>query len=105
MDAVKKAFIKLRCIWLSFYNCVDLTYITMLGLVLVGYIFIHDISGETLLEHCHWDSYTLQASRWLQGKVDLGRNYEYLEIAKYQGKYFVSFPPFYSTLHSIIKAI
>lgn len=41
-----------------------------------------------------YNSYTLQACSWLQGRLDLGRNYEYLELAVYHGKYFVSFPPF-----------
>lgn len=41
-----------------------------------------------------YNSYSLQAARWLQGHLDLGTNYSHLEIAEYQGKFFVSFPPF-----------
>lgn len=41
-----------------------------------------------------YNSYTLQALAWLNGRLDLGRDYSHLEIAYYGGKYFVSFPPF-----------
>ena len=98
MDNIKKYYYKLRGVWINFYNLVDWTYVTMIGLVIIGYILLHDLVGETLLEHNVWDSYTLQAQRWLQGKVDLGRNYSHLEIAEYKGKFFVSFPPFPSVL-------
>lgn len=45
-----------------------------------------------------YNSYVLQAQRWLQGHLDLGRNYSYLEIAEYNGKYFISFPPIPSVI-------
>ncbi len=41
-----------------------------------------------------YNSYTLQACSWLKGRLDLGQNYEWLELAVYGGKYYVSFPPF-----------
>ena len=41
-----------------------------------------------------YNSYTLQAVSWLHGHLDLGHNYEHLELAIYNGKYYVSFPPF-----------
>ena len=41
-----------------------------------------------------YNSYTLQACRWLSGHLDLGQNYSHLEIAVFEGKFFVSFPPF-----------
>ncbi len=69
------------------------TLALMLLLMLLGYILIHDLLGGTLLCHSAWDSYTLQSLSWLEGRLDLGRNYDYLELAVYEGKYFVSFPP------------
>ena len=45
-----------------------------------------------------YNSYVLQAKAWLSGHTDLGRNYDYLELAIYKGKYFVSFPPIPSVL-------
>lgn len=41
-----------------------------------------------------YNSYVLQACSWLEGRLDLGRDYPWLELAIYEGKYFVSFPPF-----------
>lgn len=41
-----------------------------------------------------YNSYILQAQAWLNGRLDLGQNYSHLEIAIYNGKYFISFPPF-----------
>ncbi len=71
----------------------DTTLFFTLLLSFFCFILIHDLLGETLLKRSDWDSYTLQASRWLMGKVDLGQNYPWLELAIYNGKYFVSFPP------------
>lgn len=45
-----------------------------------------------------YNSYALQADSWRQGRLDLGQNYSWLELAIYEGKYFVSFPPFPSYL-------
>ena len=41
-----------------------------------------------------YNSYLLQAESWLQGRLDLGQNYEYLELAIFNNKFYVSFPPF-----------
>ena len=40
-----------------------------------------------------YKSYLLQAQAWLRGETALDRNYEYLELAVYGGKYYVSFSP------------
>lgn len=45
-----------------------------------------------------YNSYSLQARAWREGRLDLGQDYSYLELAIYGGKYFVSFPPFPSFL-------
>ncbi|MBQ8161019.1 MAG: hypothetical protein IJ083_09730 [Clostridia bacterium] len=41
-----------------------------------------------------YKSYALQAEAWLHGRLDLGQDYPWLELAIYKGKYYVSFPPF-----------
>lgn len=41
-----------------------------------------------------YNSYILQAQSWLSGRLDLGQNYSHLEIAVFNGKYYISFPPF-----------
>ena len=63
------------------------------ALMLLGYIFIHALFGGTLLSYNCWDSYSLQAMSWLSGRLDMGKNYEWLELAVYNGKYYLSFPP------------
>ena len=41
----------------------------------------------------YYPSYLLQAQAWLRGQFALSHNYEYLELAVYNGQYYVSFPP------------
>lgn len=65
----------------------------MIALMATGYILIHDLLGGTLFAHSHWDSYTLQSLAWLRGELGLGRNYEWLELAIYNGDWYCSFPP------------
>lgn len=62
-------------------------------LTVLGFILIHDLIGDTFLKHSDWDSYTLQAMSWREGSISLKENYSWLEIATYNGNYFVSFPP------------
>ena len=41
-----------------------------------------------------YNTYALQADAWLHGRLDLGQDYPWLELAIYDGKYYASFPPF-----------
>lgn len=41
-----------------------------------------------------YNSYLLQAQAWLRGETALDQNYEFLELAVYNGRYYVSFPPY-----------
>ena len=45
-----------------------------------------------------YNSFSRQAAAWLEGRLDLGKDYPWLELAIYDGKYFVSFPPFPSVV-------
>lgn len=58
-------------------------------------IFYHTLAGGTLLAPNIYDSYSLQAQSWLSGRMDLenGARYTWLELAVFQGHYYVSFPP------------
>ncbi len=62
-------------------------------IISLSYIMFHDLLGETLLSHSDWDSYTLQALAWQNGNLALDQNYTWLELAIYEGNYYVSFPP------------
>lgn len=66
----------------------------LFGSMLAVYIVIWSFTGMWPWISNPYNSYSLQAARWLHGHLDLGQNYTYLELAEYGGKYFVSFPPF-----------
>lgn len=51
-------------------------------------------TGHWATEENPYRSYALQACAWLNGRLDLGKDYPWLELAIYEGKYYVSFPPF-----------
>ena len=61
-------------------------------------LFIGVSSGNPPTAYNPYNSYALQAARWLEGRLDLGRDYHHLEIAVYNDKYYVSFPPFPSVI-------
>ena len=65
----------------------------MLISALIFYYVFSLLAKEDLFGPNSWDSYTLQSLAWLSGRTDLGRDYEWLELAIYNGKYYVSFPP------------
>lgn len=73
------------------------TIVLLLSLLGI-YVVIWTLIGKSPFDGSVYHSYALQAHRWLQGHLDLGQNYSYLEIAEYNGKYFVSFPPIPSVL-------
>jgi hypothetical protein len=58
------------------------------------YLFLASGLGLNLLEHSAFDSYTLAAMRWREGHIALGQDYPWLELAIFEGDYYVSFPPF-----------
>lgn len=55
---------------------------------------ISTFTGQWMFSSQPYNSYILQAKSWLAGRLDLGQNYTHLELAIFNGKYFVSFPPF-----------
>lgn len=64
---------------------------TIMALILI-FAAMSLISGENPAAY-PYDSYLLQAQAWLRGETALDRNYEFLELAVYNGRYYVSFPP------------
>ncbi|MBQ9833155.1 MAG: hypothetical protein IJO48_05415 [Clostridia bacterium] len=77
----------------------ELPLYVMIAFMFIAYVVLHEVmfsmfahADRQLFEHNFWDSYTYQALAWLDGKVDV-ENYSWLEIARYDGRYFVSFPP------------
>ena len=50
-------------------------------------------AGDIRISSYPYPTYLLQAKAWLDGMVHLPKNYEFLELAVYEGNYYVSFPP------------
>lgn len=73
---------------------VDPAYVIVPLTVLVVMWVIAAFTGQWPWNDNGYNSYTLQACSWLEGRLDLGKDYPWLELAIYEGKYFVSFPPF-----------
>ena len=63
---------------------------TVIALVI---LFIDTENGRLFYSN-PYNSYMLQAQSWLEGRLDLGKDYPHLELAILNGRYFVSFPPF-----------
>lgn len=72
---------------------IDWFLIGWLGVLFFSYVLIHDLTNRTLLAPNVYDSYTLQAVSWLNGRCDVPADYTWLELAIYDGHYYVSFPP------------
>lgn len=68
-------------------------------IILAVHFVIGAFNGKWPWSDNPYNSYLLQALSWLDGRLDLGSNYEWLELAIYNGKYFVSFPPFPSIVY------
>ena len=49
--------------------------------------------GRGFFAHCATDSYTLQALAWRAGKTTIDGDLPWLELAIYEGKQYLSFPP------------
>lgn len=56
------------------------------------------LTGKGPFDTNVYNSYALQADAWRQGRLHLTENYSWLELAVYEGRYYVSFPPFPSYL-------
>lgn len=70
-------------------------YIVFLCLTVFATFFaVWTFTGKWPLLHQPYNSYMLQAQSWLSGRLDIAENYSHLEIAEFNGKYYISFPPF-----------
>ncbi len=70
------------------------------SLMALALLLYHSLAGGTLLVPNPYDSYLLQAQNWLAGRVSIanGQSYPWLELAIFDGKYYLSFPPVPSVL-------
>jgi hypothetical protein len=67
----------------------------LLLVMAASYCFLGFLTETGLFSHEPLDSYTLQAWNWLHGRmyVENGDQYTWLELAIYNDRYYVSFPP------------
>ena len=63
--------------------------LAVLGIYIILYLYCDGILSKN-----PYNSYTKQCIAWLSGRLDLGQDYAWLELAIFEGKYYVSFPPF-----------
>ncbi|MCL2564036.1 MAG: hypothetical protein FWE08_08400 [Oscillospiraceae bacterium] len=67
------------------------------ALMVYGLIYIFS-EGFHPSAHNWYNNYSRQAHSWLQGRLDLPENRVYLEIAFFEGRNYISFPPFPSVV-------
>lgn len=66
--------------------------------VLILFIFLYNLCNKSIIGHSPYDSYEKQAQAWLNGEIHLPEDYPWLELAIYEEKYYVSFPPLPSVI-------
>lgn len=70
-------------------------YLLVVLLTILGVFYLMSLlMGFQLTDGNVYNTYALQADSWRQGRLDLGKDYPWLELAIFEGKYFCSFPPF-----------
>ncbi len=71
----------------------DYTPLLLCWATAVFYCVLCALMGRDPIGSSGYCTYTLQALAWRNGQICLSQDYPWLELAIYQGKYFVSFPP------------
>lgn len=68
--------------------------ISVFLIIIAVHLVVGIFNGKWPWDSNPYNSYFLQAKAWTEGRLDLGMDYPYLELAIFKEKYFVSFPPF-----------
>lgn len=88
-----------------------------LAILLVAYIFTYSALEQGAFSHGDYDSYTRQAAAWWHGMAHLPspdetdaqlmafRAEPWLEIAVFEGRHYVSFPPFPSVVQFLLYPV
>ena len=78
-----------------------------LSLLALALVLYHSLAGGTLLSPNVYDSYLLQAQNWLEGRayIEGGESHPWLELAVFEGRYYLSFPPVPSVLALLPAAL
>lgn len=71
----------------------DFTPLLLIWATAVFYAFFCGYLQLSAVGTSAYSTYTLQALAWRKGQIALGQDYPWLELAVYQGDWYVSFPP------------
>ena len=61
-------------------------------ILLLAWLCMTTLLGFNIFKHSHRDSFTLMAMAWRKGLLHLEQDYPWLELAIFNGNYYVSFP-------------
>jgi len=76
-----------------------LPYLILFPVAIFVYTLIYMFSGSFSVTADNWyNSYSLQAAGWLDGRLHLKEDIAWLETAEFEGRYYISFPPFPSVV-------
>ena len=70
----------------------DKTPLYLIGGMLLLWALLHALIGGSFWGPTFYNTYTRQALAWRQGLLHLPEDVSYLELAVYEGEYYVSFP-------------
>ena len=76
----------------------DLTPLILAGGIVALWGLMHLLIGGSFFGPSFYNTYTRQALAWRQGLMHLPQDVPYLELAVYEGEYYVSFPPLPSVI-------
>ncbi|MDD2647816.1 MAG: hypothetical protein PHU22_03305 [Eubacteriales bacterium] len=72
---------------------IDWVFLCGTALIILMYLMFHLITGKSPFAPSGYNTYTRQAMAWRQGLLHLPQDVPHLELAVFQGDYYVSFPP------------
>ena len=72
------------------------------AILICSYVALYCVMDQSVFSHSDYDSYTRQAQSWWQGQTFLPENVTWLELAEFNGHYYVSFPPFPSVVQFVL---
>jgi 4-amino-4-deoxy-L-arabinose transferase-like glycosyltransferase len=76
-----------------------------IAILIVAFAALYLAIEQGFFSHSDYDSYTRQAASWWSGQTSLPENVPWLEIAEYEGQYFISFPPFPSVAQFLLYPV
>ena len=86
-------------------NRFKIHFLWALLLLCALFVILYSVTGQGIFSHSNYDSYTRQAAAWWEARASLAEDVSWLEIATYEGEYYISFPPFPSVIQFILHPI